>query len=39
MQIESANKELGEVLWCDDTAEAVFDNPNVIKLVIQKAAD
>lgn len=39
IQIESANNNQGEVLWCDDSAEAILDNPDILKLVIQKAAD
>ena len=37
--IESANNEQGEVLWCDDSSEDILDNPDIVKLVIQKAAD
>lgn len=39
IQIVSANNNQGEVLWCDDSAEAILDNPDILKLVIQKAAD
>ena len=39
IQIESTSDEDGIVLWCDDTAEEILDNPDIVKLVIQKAAD
>lgn len=39
IQIESASKKEGTVIWCDDRAKDVLDDSNIVKLVIQKAAD
>ena len=39
IQIESANNEQGDVFWCDDSAEDILNNPNIVKLVIMEAVN